>query len=357
MPKPRTPLSRRSDGYDDDSNVTTLGITSGDDDEEEDEEDEEDEDDEDRGDDHDADDDPDEEDEDEEDDPDEEEEEDDEDEESEDDEEEEEEDDPDLDPEALAAIAAENGGMVPVGRLSEVIRQRDQAVQLVLEQQRQSQTVAAKKDDTPAFDMKAKLKERNAAILEGDEDKAQAIDLEIQEETSRNAIARATEASTQAALQVIEQNATQQVIRQLQKQHPELDDSKGNKKFDQDSLDAVIAMRDALMKRGMPMADALVRAARKICGEPVEAAAKVKNKDKGGKGGQPGKSMRQKMEALKRAKKQPPRTHAAGTGNRSSAERHEEEGDVLSERNMRRMSDHDKRVARGDFVGKKPRRG
>ena len=87
---------------------------------------------------------------------------------------EEEDDTDDLDEETLRDIGGT--GTVPLGRLNEVLEQNRQLTERLIALSGGNQPAAPETHAAPAFDLKAKIKERNAKLLEGDEDAAATLD-------------------------------------------------------------------------------------------------------------------------------------------------------------------------------------
>lgn len=353
----RAPSRRPAASTDDDAErgMTNFSDAGGEeeDEEEDDDSEEEDEDgDTDRGDDHDPTDDDEEDDEEEDEDGDEEDDLDGEDgdEEDEDEEGEEDEEEEDADADALDDIA-NPGGRIPLARLNQVLEQNRALTEMVLQLTGQGGKGATKDGDAaPAFDLKAKIKERNALLLEGKEDEASTIDLEIEEHRTRTAQTQAFQ-TVQAGLQ---QQATNAAIAQVQKDYPVLNDK--SRKFDQDTLDEVVALRNVYIARGEPMASAIAKAAKRICGRT--SLSRDRDGERGERRGKKRDGERRNPEELTprerrvqmmRARRQPGALHKAGASSRQMGAPGGGSGDNLSEREVRQMSDREKREARGDF--------
>lgn len=336
MARNRAPQGRQSFRDDDDAD-TELNISSGDDDLEEEEEEGDDED-EDRGDDHEPT------------------SNDDEDEDDDDlddlDEEEDEEDDDDLDEETLRAIG--NSDTVPRARLNEVLEENRR----LREAQANGGGGGGQPEQQPAFDLKAKTKERNEKLLEGDIDGASAIDDEIAEYHAD----RASHSAVAAAQQVILQERVNETIAEIQRKYPVLNDKKRDV-FDRDTLDEVVALRNVYIGRGDRMDVALRKAAKRICG-------RGEREDSGGSGEDrrraPAQSrnemtLRQKKEAMRRARQSPPALGRNGTSGRPAGSAVGLSEDAIArmpESKFRAMTPREKAEARGDFVssGKSRRR-
>ena len=330
------------DGDEDDDRHTSTRISSDDDDGDEDEGEEEEEgEDEDRGDDHDDD-------GSEEEDGDEDGDEDEQDEDEGEEEGEEEEGDEGLDAEDLRSIAGD--GTVPIARLNEVLEQNRRLVEMVTGKAGSSQTTSV--SDAPAFDLKAKIKERNDKLLEGDGEAAAAIDGEIAEHYIQSATAAATTAATNA----IAQRDTTEAVVEVQRRYPVLNDAK--KAFDRDVLDAVCGLRDTYIKRGMSQATALRKAAKFICERGAADDDDDGEERRGRRGGKKNAlTLQQKRDAMRRARQQPPRPGAHGTSGRVAAGRLSEDAIAgMSEARFKQLDERTKREERGDFVDAKPGR-
>lgn len=269
-------------------------------------------------------------------------EEDEEEEEEDDDDEEEDGDDDGLDDETLGDIAGTNVPHRVVGALREQNRQLIAALAARGGAPAEPATPAA-----PKFDVKAKTKERNEKLLEGDTDGAAALDEEIQNHYTSSAV----EAATAAAQKVIADDRIAAAVSDVQRRYPVLDDTK-KKSFDPEVLDLVLAQRNLYIGRGMGTAEALRKAAKVVC-ERAGVPAKRGDEDR------PAGSMTraQKMKQVRRAQSQPARISKIGDRGRTRVD----SGEGLSEEAIRGMSEtrfrnidpREKARARGDFVGPK----
>lgn len=372
MPRRSTPQRTKPN-----RSVENMSISDGDDtnnftdEEEEEEEDEEGDESEDRGDHHDPTDgeedeeDPDEEEE-SEDDPDEEEEEEDDDEGEDDpdaDEEEEEDEDDEgdgLSEDDLRDIAS--GGMVPIGRLNQVLEQNRQLVEAAASLLSGGKPGGKPKEEAAPFDLAGKLRERNKALIDGEEDRAAEIDLEIENHRIAEAESRAT-ARVSAGLA---EQAIKNAVVTVRKTFPVLDPQ--SKKFNEDTNDSVRGIANVLESKGWSSADAIVEAARRVCdptgaltdgggrkaGKPKKAAKAVREKAAAGKDT---RTQRERLRDLNRARRTPPNSARAGVPNRNSVDADENDNpEQMTEGRVRRMTEQEKRVARGDFIGQSPRR-
>ena len=232
--------------------------------------------------------------------------------------------------EELQRIANENNGTVPLARLNEVLERNRRLEDFILSGGVGGKQAEQKADDTPPFDLRAKIKERNSAILDGDDDRAADLDLEIEQHRQEEADRRA-DAKVQARF---EQQAAKAAGDAVVAAYPELE-------TDEESLELVMHTRNLFIAKGMPAAEAIIKAAEKIMG-PAPKARDV--------GKEQGKSrIERKREDLRRHRQIPPTTHRTGSGSRSSI------GDIdvarMSDRKFNALDKREKAEARGDFVG------
>lgn len=269
------------------------------------------------------------------------------------DEEEEEEEDPDedeegeeedpLDEETLRRVAGSD--MIPKARFNQVLRERDELIRAGARG-----ATAVQDDPPPAFDRKAKVKARNAALLDGKEDDAAQLDEEIAEYDRSEA-----RASAAAAIRSeLETRDLMKVARVLEKQHPVL--RQGTTEYDEETVGDVLALRNRYYQASggtLSLADSLTKAVNRLLGEkPGKAAGadtrKVK-KTVASKEGADNRSIRDKRKALKVARGTPAALGKVGGGNRSAAK--DDWGDEgPSEKQMKRMTPKERARARGDFV-------
>ena len=275
---------------------------------------------------------------------------DDEDSEDEDDEtdEDEDEDGPDADEETLRDISG--NGTVPLARLNEVLEQNRQLTERVIALSGGGQPAAPAAAAAPAFDLKAKTKERNAKLLEGDEDAAAALDEEIAEHYQRQA---AVTAAT-AAREVIEQDRTNAAVAEVMRDYPQLDDGR-KKTFDANALKEVITLRNGYIQDGMTVADALRKAAKRLLGKSkVQADEEDDDEDRArGKVKDPNKrSVKQLRQKMRNAQRTPPSMRNSGSSGRPSGGGGltAEQVANMPEGRFRRMDPKEKAKARGDFV-------
>lgn len=212
-----------------------------------------------------------------------------------------------IDPEILAEIAEEGTTTVPIARLNKVIEENKRLKGKSGQEQEEEQEPV---EQVPVFDLKAKLREKNAKLLEGDEEAALALDLEIEAHREQVATARAVGAIAQA--QAARTNT--KVIADVQAKFPQLADGD---EFDQDALDEVKALRDVYMRKGDSFKVALQKAAEKVCGTATVKPDKKETEKK-----EPVDESK-KNRLLARAKlagRQPPApTGKVGSGNRTSS--------------------------------------
>lgn len=238
-------------------------------------------------------------------------------------------------------------GTVPVAVVGELRRQVRDLTAALGQQQRGGAAGDGGKPNPPEFDIKAKRKERNAKLLEGDEEAAAEIDEEIDAYNRQSIIAAATQQAADAAAGVIQREKINSVIADVQAKYPVLNDRKA-KAFDQDVLDEVCALRDVYIKRGEPFEKALRMAAKRICERDPGDDRRERPRQQGAL------TLRQKREQMQRASRQAPRLSRHGAGGRpaeSSGSLSEDQIRGMSDQKFRRMDPRTKAEERGDNVG------
>ena len=277
---------------------------------------------------------------------------DDEDSEDEDDEtdEDEDEDGPDADEETLRDISG--NGTVPLARLNEVLEQNRQLTERVIALSGGGQPAAPAAAAAPAFDLRAKTKERNAKLLEGDEDAAAALDEEIAEHYQRQAAVTATT----AAREVIEQDRTNAAVAEVMRDYPQLDDGR-KKTFDANALKEVITRRNGYIQDGMTVADALRKAAKRLLGKSKVQADEEDDDEDRARGKRKvakdpnQRSVKQLRNQMRRAQRTPPSLRNAGSGGKpAGGELTAEQLARMPESKFKRLDPKAKSEARGDFV-------
>lgn len=283
-------------------------------------------------------------------------EEDEEEEEEEEDEEEEEEDEGD-DPAFLEELAGGGSKMVPISRLNEALALNSKLVDAVLAARTGGIKDPAKPEE-PVFDLAGKKKEYRAALLDGDEAKAEALDREIDEYLAKKAKRETEEAVTNTVTEAMERIKVENTVAAMQRRFPIFNDQSAS--YDPTALQDMIDLRDVYYRRGMPLADAVRKACERIAGATVggdaggkagKAAKKGKSDRQPSKAGQDNRSIRDKRRAVEAQRRQPSALARAGSGDRAVSRINYGE-DGPSESQIRRMSPKDKAIARGDYVGK-----
>lgn len=198
----------------------------------------------------------------------------------------------------------------------------------VKEEQRQ-----AEKDEV---DVKALIKARNAAILEGDEDKAAELEEKIEAHRLEQAELRA-----EARIQLRElKRDVDAVAAKAFEKYPFLDHS--SKDANKEAIEEVREWRDFYVSKG----DAWPKALQKAVDKVAKTYAKPEKNDDDGDGKKPDKVAEKKIESIKRnaETKIPPKTGGASGGDRKV--------DVsrLSEREFNDLSAEEKRRLRGDVA-------
>lgn len=162
---------------------------------------------------------------------------------------------------------AAKGKMIPKGRFDEVNVRMQTAERLLAE------LIAARAADkapapmppvepaAPAFDVKAAMKQKLAALASGDDDKALELEEQIAEHQLSVATKRAIEQMTAANAELTaaqQQQEMQRAAAELVKAYPQLDPQSPD--VDADAIDFVVARRNKLYAEGVPMHMALRQA-------------------------------------------------------------------------------------------------
>ena len=122
----------------------------------------------------------------------------------------------------------------------------------------------------------------------------------------------------------------------------------------------------------MTAAEAIIKAAKRVLGEPAGGgdgtkppksgkkaakAAAARDTQQRARDGKDARTQQQRLKDLARSKRIPPRTAGGGVPNRNSVrDTDDDDASTVTEGRFRRMSDQEKREARGDFVGSGRRR-
>lgn len=196
---------------------------------------------------------------------------------------------------------------------------------------------AKQQEQAPAFDFDEAEDRYMDAVMEGDTAAARAIRAEIRKEDRAEAERAATFAVDQRRAQedqARETQSLQQTAAELYKKYPQLNGA--GDKADHDLIEMTLALRNKYIQNGERPADALRKAATKVCGE-VDL---VDDDD------DPDETPRQRMvkRNLERANRIPPRE--IGSGERSRPVDYSE----LSEEEFDKLPEREKRKARGDFI-------
>ncbi len=263
---------------------------------------------------------------------------------------EEEDDTDDLDEETLRDIGGT--GTVPLGRLNEVLEQNRQLTERLIALSGGNQPAAPETHAAPAFDIKAKIKERNAKLLEGDEDAAATLDEEIIQYHQKQGAA----AGAQAARELIEQDRTNAAVAEVMRDYPQLNDAK-KKTFDADALQEVITLRNGYIQNGMSVAEALRKAAKRLLGKAAredddgeDDEDRARGKRKVAKDPNQ-RSVKQLRNQMRRAQRTPPSLRNAGSGGKpAGGELTAEQLARMPESKFKRLDPKAKSEARGDFV-------
>lgn len=257
----------------------------------------------------------------------------------------------------LAELAGDpkKSGMVPHSRFNEVNNalKSERAERLRLEEElarsrgQAKPAEEVKPEPAPAaFDFDDAEDRYAEALLEGDKALAKAIRTEIRTEERKQYVIEAKQTVREQTQHERDEAAAAQqkaaigvVVEAAYAKYPVLDPS--NDAHDSEALLDVVAHRDLLISRGTPPAQAIAQAVERI-GSRLEPAAKPKPK--------PGKleMTRDQLDRnLDREKQIPART--GGIGERSKAIDYAS----LTDDEYDKLSDDERRAARGDFVSKK----
>lgn len=271
---------------------------------------------------------------------------------------------PDLD--ALSAVAGDDMPTVPRARLNEILAE-NRRLRGVIEQVattgggRGEQTQQRQQEQAPAFDLKAKLKERAEAILEGDTDRIVALDEEI--ENFRNTTVRreGEQAGRTAASAAYQKERMDEIVSAAFSRYPFLNDA--NADFSEEALRDVMMYKNRFMEEGDSPANALKKAVNRVCPYYAEELYPERGKGggkklaKGAKGDGDGardpnsRDPRKIQRNARAGNRVPPNLGRAGTGNAAGRRDIADRGarDIPG-REYHDMTEAEKKRLRGDFV-------
>lgn len=248
--------------------------------------------------------------------------------------------------------------MVPHSRFNEVNEsyKTERQARLALEEELarlkggQAPAEQQTKQEEPPAETGPSLKElrklHREALYAGDDDKAD--ELEDQMEALRQASAeriadeRAAKARQEWEQQQQQQAASatlNQVVSNLNQLYPFLDPEKKDQ-YNQAKVDETLEWMQFYELKGVARPQALQMAAERLHGKPAEPAAT------GSKTQTAGMTAEQVQRNLERDRRQPPEASSAGIGERSQRIDYSK----ISDEDLSRMSEDDKRKARGDFL-------
>jgi hypothetical protein len=175
------------------------------------------------------------------------------------------------DADALRRVAGEDDEMVTRKRLNKVIDERNRFAEALAKvpdalaaAARGPAAPVKEEPKLPEFDLAAKVREKNKKLLEGDEDAAATIELEIETHRQALADARAQHNADKQLDAKLEARELESILVDAFEQFPFLSDA--NKKlFNEDALDEVCALRDVYMGKGHTKPQALEKAILKVC--------------------------------------------------------------------------------------------
>lgn len=179
-----------------------------------------------------------------------------------------------IDPELLAELTGDEAGnrQVPYARFAELHAQ-NQKLMATLESvagafKGAAAPPTASPPAAPPFDVKAAIKERNTALLEGDMDKAADLDLAILDHATTHARDTAKAEALQEFTEAAQQNAVQSIITGAFHKYPFLNDA--NPEFSEEALDEVMMYRNHYIQKGNGLPQALQMAIEKVCPQYVD---------------------------------------------------------------------------------------
>lgn len=194
--------------------------------------------------------------------------------------------------------------------------------------------------EAPPVDIKTLRKQARDAMLEGDTDKAAELDAQADE-------ALALQAEERAVARVQQANAVTDLNRaaeRIAKRYPFLDSTSDD--ADQEAIELVVAARDALIRKGRSLADALEEAADKVA---KMHGGKSKEKDDGDDPA--AQRERQAVARGAKAANAQPALPAGGRGERGRIQSGAEiDVSKLSDEEFSKMPEKERAIARGDFV-------
>ena len=260
------------------------------------------------------------------------------------------------DPEFLAELAGEGGRTpktVPYARLAEVTAQNQKLMEVLeaVASGRISASQVAQPQQTqeqePAFDLKAKVKERNSALLEGDEDRAAEIDMEIEE--YRNVTIR--QQAKQEALADFEgaqqQRELNNIVSQAFGKYTFLNDQSDD--YNEEALDEVMMYRNHYMSKGDSITSALSKAIDKVCpGYAGEDAGKPAGSESSASKMSGGRNPQKVLRNARAAAAQPPQTGKSGVANRETIDAGKLDLENMSDDDYDNLPEDVKARLRGD---------
>lgn len=266
---------------------------------------------------------------------------------------EEEEEEP-IDRELLQELAGKPN-LVPKARLDEVLQQNRQLLEALSAVASTGKTVAAAPAaaEPDPFDLKGKLKAQNAALLEGDEDKALEIALEIEQYRLDEATRRAEANAVQKVEARTAKNEADTIIANAFEKFTFLNDQ--SEDFNADALDEVLIFRNHYISKGDSLPKALQKALDKVCPQYVEGDEEGEDEQPGkGKAAAAATGKRDPNKVIRNAKAaraQPPATGKAGTANRETIDTSKLDLENMDDDKYDALPEAVKARLRGDMVG------
>jgi hypothetical protein len=289
--------------------------------------------------------------------------------------EEEEGEDADLTADDYEAIARGGDSRRVDPRIKELIEQRDRAVQVGVELTERiaslARPAAAAKDEPKPYDFKAKQREANKLLLDGDEEAAAAIQDEMNEERQKLADARAEERAGARVAAALEEDRAVTVIADGFIKFPFLDDTNDKVEHNPEALADVMMYRNRYMAEGLSKSAAIAKAINKVgpmYAKVEEGEEEEEDEDQGGQSRRPGKpaakpsaggskvdaSIRERIRQRTLAnarmeKRQPPQLSRAGVATKDRINS-KQDVETMTDEQFDKLTAEEKSNLRGDRV-------
>lgn len=256
-----------------------------------------------------------------------------------------------LDPEFLESVAgAKEPKLVPYARLAEVVAQNAKLMDVLGKVAGGAPAAAAPapaEPAAPAFDMKTKIKERNAALLEGDEEAAADIDMAIEEYRNNTLRAQVRQEAMQDFTASQQKTAADTIVADAFAKFTFLNDQ--SDEFNEEALEEVMMYRDRYIGKGDALPVALEKAFAKVCPQYVGDAGGSET-PAGETPAQGNPAATRILRNAKAAASQPPLLKQAGTPNRETIDTTKLDLEGMDDDAYDKLPEHIKAKARGDVV-------